>query len=495
MREPVEWPTRDPLTHRAATTPERTAVVDADRDTDRRYRELDAAADRVAAAFDAHTPGAGGRVAALVDTRPAVAELLYGAMRTGRTFAPLNVDLDADTLRDQVDALGADLLVCERDTEPLATAVADCPVVSVDEPASGADGPLADAVPAPDVTPAELSRDDTALILFTSGTTSDPKGVRLTLGNLVASATASAFRLGVVPGDRWLVCLPTYHMGGLAPFVRCVLYGSTAVVQREFDPAATAEAMAERSVTGVSLVPTMCKRLLDAGWEPTDALRFVLLGGGPASADLVDRCERRGVPVCPTYGMTETSSQIATALPGTAFAHGGTVGQPLVNTTVTVLADGEPAEPGQRGELVVSGPTVTTGYLDDGETAAAFSDRGFHTGDLGYRDGDGRLWVVGRADDRIITGGENVDAGAVAAAIRDRPGVEDAAVVGLPDEEWGQRVAALVAGETDAEAILDHCRAELARYEVPKTVQVVDTLPRTPSGTVDREAVRRRLAA
>jgi O-succinylbenzoic acid--CoA ligase len=282
-------------------------------------------------------------------------------------------------------------------------------------------------------------------------------------------------------------------MGGLAPFVRSVLYGTAVVVQREFDAAETARVLDAHDVTGVSLVPTMCKRLLDTGWEPADSLRFVLLGGGPASPDLVDRCRERGVPVCPTYGMTEAASQIATARPETAFEHRGTVGQPLLNTDVSVLADGDPAETGERGELVVSGPTVTPGYLDDAATDAAFSERGFHTGDVGYRDEDGHLWVVGRADDRIVTGGENVESHAVAATIRACPGVEDAAVVGLPDEEWGERVAALVVGTVDPETIRDHCRAELAPYEVPKTVRVVAELPRTPSGTVDRDAVRRRL--
>ena len=492
MREPVDWPTRDPVSHRAATTPGRTAIVDADRDTERSYRELDAAADVVAAAIDSRVDTPGGRVAALVDARPAVAELLYGAMRTGRTFAPLNVQLAPETLRAQLDALDADVLVCERETESLAVEVADCPVVSVDCETATVQS-LDDGGSGVEVTPATLARDHIAVVVFTSGTTSRPKGVRLTLGNLVASATASAFRLGVLPEDRWLVCLPTYHMGGLAPLVRCALYGATAVVQRAFDAGASAEVMADYDITGVSLVPTMCSRMLDAGWEPTDALRFVLLGGGPASPALVDRCEARGVPVCPTYGMTETASQIATALPETAFECPGTVGQPLVCTDVTVLADGEPVGPDGRGELVVDGPTVTPGYLDDAATNAAFGEFGFHTGDLGYRDEDGRLWVVGRVDDRIVTGGENVAATAVAATIRELSGVEDAAVVGLPDEEWGQRVATLVVGAVEPEAVRDHCRAELAPYEVPKTVRVADALPRTPSGTVDREAVRRRL--
>ena len=492
MRDPVEWPTADPVTHRAATTPERTAVVDADGGTTLTYRALDSAVGSVAAALERYPDAPDGRVAVLMDTRAVVGRLLFGAMRIGATLAPLNVGLDAETLSDRMAGLDADLLVCAADTERVATQIADCPVASVDEPTAETVDSLDGSGEEP-VDPVQLSRDATALVLFTSGTTSDPKGVRLTVGNLVASATASAFRLGVVPGDRWLGCLPTYHMGGLAPFVRSVLYGTTVVIQRQFDPRGTAAVMADYGVTGVSLVPTMLKRVLDSGWEPHASLRFVLLGGGPASHDLIERCRERSVPVCPTYGMTETASQIATALPETAAEHEGTVGQPLVNTDVTVLNDGELAAAGERGELIVDGPTVTPGYLDDEQTAAAFGPHGFYTGDLGYRDEDGRLWVIGRADDRIVTGGENVPADAVATVIRDCPGVEDVAVVGLPDEEWGQRVAALVVGDVDRAAILDHCRAELAAYEVPKTVAFADSLPRTVSGTVDREAVRNRL--
>ena len=468
-------------------------MVDADDGDELTYREYDAAVDRVAAAFGEWLDDAPATVATLVDTRPAVGKLLFGGMRLGATLAPLNVELDAESLRSQVATLDADVLVCERATAALAAEVADCPVVSLDAPAADGVGALDPVSGQPRSDPVALDRDETALVLFTSGTTSEPKGVRLTVGNLLASATASAFRLGVVPEDRWLVALPTYHMGGLAPFVRSVLYGTAVVVQREFDPQATADVVSDHGVTGVSLVPTMLKRLLDAGWVPAPSLRFVLLGGGPATTELVDCAADRGVPVCPTYGMTETASQIATALPETAVDHPGTVGQPLVNTDVSVLVDGEPADPGERGELVVSGPTVTPGYLDDDQTDAAFGPHGFHTGDLGYRDADGRLWVVGRADDRIVTGGENVAAEAVASVIRDCPGVEDAAVVGLSDEEWGQRVAALVVGDTDEATLLACCRSGLADYEAPKTVAFADSLPRTPSGTVDREAVRERL--
>jgi O-succinylbenzoic acid--CoA ligase len=390
-----------------------------------------------------------------------------------------------------------DALICGSETEATATEVFDGPLASVDA-AEAVDVPTLDEFEGPSVEPATLTPDTEQLVMFTSGTTGRPKGVRLTVGNLVASATASAFRLGVSPGDRWLCCLPTYHMGGLAPVVRSALYGSPVVIQREFDAAGTAEILDEYGITGVPLVPTMLSRLLDAGWEPSETLRFVLLGGAPASDDLLARCRDRDVPACPTYGMTETASQIATATPEQAGAHRGTVGQPLVNTTVTVVdEDGAPVEPGQTGEIVVSGPTVTPGYLDTEITEEAFGPDGLHTGDVGSRDEDGRLWVHNRVDDRIVTGGENVDPGEVVSVLQAHPEIHEAAVVGLDDPEWGERVAALVVPADDevpaADDIESHCRERLAGFKLPRTVAFADELPRTASGTVDRQGVRSRL--
>jgi len=493
VRSPVEWPTEDLLAHRAGTTPDRVALVDADDGERWTYRELDDRVDRRAGALAHHGVGPGDRVGVLAGTRPAFAELVHAAMRLRATLVPLNAELTAAELAPQVERAGVDLLVCAGATETAATEAFDGgPVVSLDEPHADEVGRFEATAPVPDRDP--LGRDRTQLVLFTSGTTGEPKGVRLTTGNLAASATASAFRLGVAGGDRWLVPLPMYHMGGLAPVVRSALYGTAAVLQRAFDAPAVADAIDERGVTGTSLVPTMLSRLLDAGWTPPDHLRFVLLGGAPAGEDLLERCLDRGVPVHPTYGTTETASQVATATPGQVRDHPRTVGQPLVNTTVTVVdGSGDPVEAGGTGELVVDGPTVTPGYLDDERTAAAFGPRGFHTGDLGYRDDDGRLWVVGRRDDVIVTGGENVHPAAVADALRAHPDVADAAVVGLDDPEWGERVAALVVGDVTPGALEAHCRERLAPFKLPRTWGIADALPRTASGTVDREAVRERL--
>ena len=495
MREPVGWPAEDLLAHRAATTPERTALIDADADQAWTYRELDSHVGWQAEALTYRGVEPDDRIGLLLNTRVAFVELVHAAIRLRATLVPLNTELTPAELDPQARQADLDCLICEAGTEETAVELADgIPIYSVGDPDHDNVGRLDRPTAALGDRP-PLERDQTALVLFTSGTTGTPKGVRLTVGNLLASATASAFRLGVRPEDRWLVCLPMYHMGGLAPVVRSTLYGTAVVLQREFDAERTGEVVAGHEITGVSLVPTMLVRMLDAGWEPPESLRFVLLGGAPASRELIERCERRRVPVCPTYGATETASQIATALPEEAFAHEGTVGQPLVVTDLAILDEsGEPCDPGATGEIVVDGPTVTPGYLDEDATRAAFGDRGFHTGDVGSRDEDGRLWVLGRADDTIVTGGENVHPEEVAPVIRDHPSVENVAVVGLDDPEWGERIAALVVpGEVRPDVLDAHCRDRLASFKVPKTWGFADELPRTASGTVDREAVRERL--
>jgi len=332
--------------------------------------------------------------------------------------------------------------------------------------------------------------------MFTSGTTGSPKAVRVTGQNFLASAVATAFRLGVAPGDRWLLCLPMYHMGGLSIPIRTTVYGTTTVIQSGFDEAVVREGMERRDVTGVSLVPTMLDRLLDDGPLP-ESLRFALVGGGPTPSGLVMRAREAGVPLYPTYGMTETASQITTATPVDVDEAPETVGRPLDGTDVAILDDdGTRLPPGEVGAIAVDGFTVSPGYIDAPEREpTADPSTWFRTGDEGYLDDSGRLYVEGRASDRIVTGGENVSPAEVVDAIRAHPAVDDAVVVGLPDPEYGERVAALVV--TSEDLTVDGLRAfldeRLAGYKRPRTVAFVDELPRTPSGTVDRESARARL--
>ncbi len=491
---------RDAFSRRADTTPDSEALIDPATDRTWSYADLDADVRDTAGVLASQGIAPGDRVAVLMEPRPAFVRLVHATARLGAVLVPLNVQLTVPELREHASLVDPDLFVCESGTESVAEALVDGPTLSVDRSRSP-DGPR--------VEPHRWEEDEHRVVLFTSGTTGEPKGVPLTAGNLRASATASALRLGVLPDDRWLDPLPPYHMGGLAPIVRSAVYGTAVVLQREFDPDRTVTLATEYGVTGMSVVPTMLRRLLDADESLPETLRFVLTGGAPTPPALVARCAASGIPVCPTYGMTETASQVATATPGAAHERPESSGRPLSTTQVTVVNDdGERVPAGETGELVVDGPTVTPGYLDrnkqEGGEDESFGPHGFHTGDVGYRDESGYVYVLNRRSDRIITGGKNVHPGEVIAALRGLPGIADAFVLGLSDPEWGERVGALIVPAGDDEgfdpsdkpiSIREGLGDRLAPYKHPRTVAVVDALPRTVSGTVDRDRARKRLLA
>ena len=514
---------RDWLSFRAGIDPGRDALVDTTTDTSYTFGTLDTLVDDLAGRLAAVGVGEGAHLGAVL--RPCVEYvcLIHAAMRLGATLVPMGTGLTARELAVQMDAGDVTTVVCARETEDAVTeavaALDDGPddglgsaiaVATVDE--AEADGVQAlSTVGTEPVQPATWSLDDTQVILFTSGTTGDPKPVRLTTGNLLASAAASAFRLGFDPDDRWLATLPLHHTGGISPILRMPIYGMTVVLRDGFDAGDTADDLDSYDATAVSVVPTMLRRMLDRRGTLAESLRVVLLGGAPAPTELIERCRNYSVPVFPTYGMTEAASQVATARPRQAFGNPESVGCPLFLTEVRVVDEaGDPLPAGESGELVVDGPTVTPGYYGCPEaTDAAFGEFGLHTGDVGVIDESGSLTVLNRLDDRIVTGGENVDPGAVAEVLGNHSDIAEAAVVGVPDAEWGERVAALVVPESgvsppdsepdpttgrrlDREEVLAFARDRLAAYKLPKTITVADALPRTVSGTLDRAAVRNR---
>ena len=484
---------RDWLSHRAAATPDDLAVIDADTDTRWSYSGLDAAVDETAGRLANLGVDAGDQVGTLLPRTFLGVCLLHAAQRLGVTLVPLNHRLTTEELGAQIDQLELRLVVCNIETEPVAVeTIEDVPIASVDEPQWAAVRSFKNVAPAA-VTPVEWNQQEPQLIIFTSGSTGRPKPVVLTMKNLLFSAIASAFRLGVEPTDRWLLTLSLYHVGGIAPIFRSTLYGTAVVLRSDFDPGQAADDLDRYDVTVVSLVPTMLKRMLDRRGTLSDSLRVVLLGGAPADDALLQRCQNYSVPVCPTYGMTETASQVATARPADAIDQPGTVGRPLLWSQVTVVGDaGEPVAAGESGELVVSGPTVSPGYYGDVDTEA-FGPYGLRTGDIGYQTEDGSLFIINRVDDRITSGGETIDPGTIVSTLTDHEAIAAAAVVGVPDDEWGERVTALIVPATDdltAEMVDSHCREHLAGFKCPKTIMFGDELPRTASGSVDRPAVR-----
>jgi O-succinylbenzoic acid--CoA ligase len=483
---------QDWLSHRVQTTPERTALVRAATGETLDFATLGAMVDDLAGRLAALGVEPGDHLGMVLETRLAAVCTVHAADRLGVVLVPLGDGLTAAELGAQIDAADVTTLVCSEETEACAVDAFDGPICSVDDPEHAAVVSLADVTPV-EIDPVTWDLDDVRLLLFTSGTTGEPKVVQLTAGNLLWSAAASAFRLGLHRDDRWLLSLPLHHMGGLSPVLRLPLYGMTVVLRKSFDAGRTADDIGNFDVTCVSLVPTMLQRMLDLRGTLAGTLRVVLLGGAPAPDDLIRRCRDFSIPVHPTYGTTETASQVTTATPAEAFDDVGTVGRPLFWTTVTVRDDDGAVDTGDVGEIVVDGPTVSPGYYGNREaTDAAFGPGGFRTGDVGYRDASGRLFVVGRLDDRIITGGENVYPREIVDVLESHPGVAEAAVAGLPDDEWGELVGALVVATDDltVEEIDSHCRDRLARFKLPRVVSFTDELPRTESGTVRREVVR-----
>ena len=327
-------------------------------------------------------------------------------------------------------------------------------------------------------------------ILFTSGTTGEASPVPLTTGNVRSSAYASALRLGLLPTDRWISPMSLAQMGGIAPIYRAVLYG-TGTILTPFATSAINDAIQAHEGTGISLVPTMLRKLLEAN-APLDVCRIVLVGGDRTDPELVQEALARDVPLYVTYGMTEAASQISTATPAELAETPDTVGRPLRGTTVTTDAEEGEAE----GELLVSGPTISPGTFRH-LSVDRIDDRGvLHTGDNGYLDASGRLFVTGRIDTRIITGGATVDPQHIEYQIRQLSGVIDAVVGGIPDQTWGEVVGALIQFENEPEdfersfSALDDI---LTRAEKPRVILPCEHFPRTPAGTIDRKKAIERL--
>ena len=495
----------DWVAHRAATTPDRIALVAGGQSWT--FAALDAEATRVGRGLSAHGVGAGDRVATLLPNGERAVVVAHAVLRLGATLVPLNTRLTSAELAVLLDDARPHLLVVDAHTAALG-----------DQARRGCSGVEATSVDAAALAGAhtggvalrlEHQAADVLAIIYTSGTTGQPKGAMLTVGNFWWSALGSALNLGTHADDRWLACLPLFHVGGLSIVFRAAIYGITVVVHDGFDAEEVNRAIDDDRVTIVSVVAVMLQRMLDARgdrpYPPT--LRCVLLGGGPAPRALLERCASLAIPVVQTYGLTETASQVATLAPEDALRHLGSAGRPLYPNEIRIAAgegSDRAAAPGDAGEILVRGPVVMAGYA--GVPNDAKPNGWLRTGDIGYLDAEGYLYVLDRRADLIITGGENVYPAEVEAALLAHPQVAEAGVFGVADATWGQRVVAIVrladgivtadpaAGVADS--LRTHCRARLAGYKVPSEIRVVsESLPRTASGKLRRAALRAREAS
>jgi O-succinylbenzoic acid--CoA ligase len=462
------------------------------------FSELDRLVSATAQALAAAGVRGGDRVAMLAPNGLDLVRLIHAVPRRGAVVVPLHPRWTAREVAGVVRDCAPSLVVYDDGTAAGRNALDDVPATTPRVPIAALVSERPEAIDAE----SRLDRFPLSAIhsiVYTSGTTGGPKGVELTFGNHLWSAVGSALNLGLRHDDCWLACLPLCHVGGLAILLRSVVYGTPVVLHERFDAAAVAHEVDAGDVTIVSVVATMLQQMLNA--RPEDRpypqrLRCVLLGGGPASRALLDACAQRGVPVVQTYGLTEAASQVTTCAPADAPGPPGSAGKPLFPTEVRIADDDGRALPAEAcGEILVRGPTVMRGYHGrPEETATALSGGWLHTGDLGYLDGDGNLYVRDRRDGLIISGGENVYAGEVEDVLRAHPAVLDAGVTGAPDARWGQAVVATVALRDGAAAseddLLAHCRDRLAPFKVPKRVRFAETLPRTEGGKLLRRALR-----
>jgi O-succinylbenzoic acid--CoA ligase len=435
------------LAQRAETCPDRMALI-AD-GVELAYDELEAEATRAARRLAARGVRRG---ASVVIARPAGLEyvvLIHALMKLGAVVHPLNPGLAPQELEAELERANPALVVTESDHVTMSEA--DLPLLG------------------------EHHLDALHCRILTSGTSGHPRAVGLTYGNHLWSAVGSAFNLGVDPADRWLCCVPLYHVAGLEIVMRSVIYGTGAVVHDGFDTERVAESLERDGITLASLVTTQLVRLLAAGVDLSGP-RAILVGGGPVPMDVLEDAMARDASVVQTYGLTETASQVTTLAPQDARRKLGSAGRPLLTTHLRIF----------DGEICVQGPVVAPGCADE--------DGWLHTGDLGRIDDEGFLYVEDRLGDVIVSGGENVLPAEVEEVLLRHPDVADAAAVGRVDPEWQEAVEAVVVLREGAAAgpaeLRDHCAESLARYKVPKRFEFVAELPRTASGKLLRRALR-----
>lgn len=505
----------DWLTRCAENTPEHLAVQCGS--TRWSFAELARQANRLARQLAAAGVEEESRVALLASNGLAYVAFAHALTHLGAILVPLNTRLTLDELRWQASDVRAVLLVSDESmserADEIGAALPDLPraTLQTSSPAPASTevtlfSPETAPYPEAEVTPrALIDLDATQLIMYTSGTTGHPKGVLITYGMQWWNATGSALNLELHAHDCWLACLPLFHIGGLSILMRSVIYGISVVLLEKFDEREVNQAIQCDGVTIISVVAVMLQRMLAALHAEGEkasypaTLRCVLLGGGPAPRPLLEECASLNIPVAQTYGLTESCSQAVTLAPADALRKLGSAGRPLLPVQLQIMQEDQPTPAGEAGVIYLKGPTITPGYADRPEaTAAAFHDGWLCTGDLGYLDADGYLYVLDRRSDLIISGGENVYPAEIESVLLAHPDVAEAGVCGQSDPRWGQVPIAFVklqpGAQTSPEAILEHARQRLARYKVPQTIYLVAELPRNSSGKLLRRELPRLLS-
>jgi fatty-acyl-CoA synthase len=459
------------LRDRARTTPDRVAIEFAGAETT--YGALDDRSDELARGL-AH----GEVVSTLTGNSPAHVALFFACAKAGAILHPISWRLAPAEIAYQLDDAGSSVFFVEDEHRALADEALALAAVR----------PASDLATRGAAKPAEPpAGSDGLLLIYTSGTTGKPKGALLTHANCFWTNLSFDLATGVDGTDVILACLPQFHCGGwnVQPLLGW-WKGARVILERHFDPARALRLIEERRVTTMMGVPA---NYLFMAQEPAFAstdlssLRRAVVGGAPMPVSLIEAWRDRGVEIVQGYGLTEAAPNVLCLPPEDAMRKAGSAGKPYPYVEVDVAAD---------GELLVRGPNVFPGYWRNPEaTAATLRDGWLHTGDVVERDDEGYFTIRGRLKEMFISGGENVYPAEVEAVLHEHPQVQDAAVVGVVDETWGEVGAAFVVASGVSEAqLVEWCRARLARFKVPKSVHFVEVLPRNSMGKVQKSELR-----
>jgi acyl-CoA synthetase (AMP-forming)/AMP-acid ligase II len=447
--------------------------------------------------------GANDVVAVLMKNSAAFLDIAFAASHIGAIFLPINYRLAPDEIAYIVENAGAVVLIS--DEEFGASAAGPAPIVFVNEAAQADATRLApDAIPsmAHHRLPSDLMR-----LMYTSGTTDRPKGVMLTYENFYWKSADHVLVLGLNRDTRLLVAGPLYHVGALdLPGIAVLWQGGMLCIERDFDAAQCLAAIEADRLNAAWLAPVMTTSILccpDRERYDVSSLRWAI-GGGEKTPEARIRAFSEyfiNARYIDAYGLTETVGGDTFMEPGREIEKIGSTGRPVAHVEVEIRDDaGDRLAPGVNGEICLRGPKVTRGYWKDPDkTAAAFFGDWFRSGDVGYLDDDGFLYLTDRKKDMIISGGENIASSEVERVIYELPQVREVAVIGMPDERWGERPVAIVVladgAVLELPDLTDHCRPRLAAFKLPKQLVIRDHLPRNPSGKVLKRVLRAELEA
>jgi fatty-acyl-CoA synthase len=494
----------DWIAHFARRTPDKLAAIDLASERRLTYAQFDARISRLAADLrDRLKIARGDRVAVLAFNTTDTLEVQFACGRIGAVFLPLNTRLTVPELQYIVGDAGPKLMIHDAELADVALSVAKlCDVSSAlllgpegsYEAAIAASKPLEQAV--------AVTLDDISTIMYTSGTTGQPKGAIITHGMTFWNCVNLGGPAYISPSSVLLTVLPLFHTGGLNCYTNPVLHaGGTVLIMRAFDPGLALQLISDpaRGINQFFGVPSIYQFMAQhPAFAGSDFSRLVIggVGGAPMPVPLLKVWEARGVALQQGYGMTETSPAVLTLDREDAARKAGSSGKPVLHTEVRIVRpDGSDADVGELGELWVKGPNITPGYWNRPDAnQSSFTDGWLHTGDAARIDEEGFYYIVDRWKDMYISGGENVYPAEVENVLHQLAAIAEAAVIGIPSEQWGETGLAIIAVKpghalTEAE-IHAHCEANLARFKRPRLIQFVDALPRNATGKIHKPTLR-----